>query len=466
MDQPLIKKTSGKVYSYSTVNSAKDATGLSDPKENTSIRYTDSHVVHTPLSLFADPTKANIAASSYDYCLVLPTKHADLTLEGKKLLEALIKLGFDTVVYRGVNESHHAFILLRLPLETMRNVAEADELYLMLDASVAKTAIQRGNSSHGIQPAFIAHRPDITTIPPFQYIYAPYRRSLEHLYAKASSSSSSQSKATGKTAAGSAEGSAEATHPFTPLVRLKTIAMLLYSRPLDNSEGINMHHRLRDGSVLACFPLHDSACTAALEKKLTLYPIKNLPLKDLKDYLGEKIGVYFAFAEHLASWLVYPAMVGIPLQLFVFLRGSLSGKHCLCNFGTSACGLIIFTLLLCRDSIGRVRLFRGAVGRVYAGGKPTIDFPDNEWVLHRCPLPTGVLQCGLYASLFYFCTVNYVLTLRYLLCDRARSYGSARRSCCLCSGAPLALRRTRSSAQVHHLSSAVHCYLRVVWFSC
>ena len=321
MQQPLAKKTSAVCYNYKSL-SVRDITEteISPQKRKLAI---DDGVAHN--------TNYNIIGSSdalildkYDYCLVLPiSKGAKIKLsdESERLLDSLGELGLEVLVFQSASSSNNqVFVLIRIPLTKLRETAEADECQLLLDPEVAQREIQLGQPHMGIKPAYIAHRPDITSLLPFEFIYAPYQSKLEHLYAK-------QQTVQRYNMAHDQHNSIE-PNPFSDLVRLKTVAMMLYARSTDNTQCcVNMRSLLNDGHVLACFPLHDTAKVWDLRQRLARYPVQELPLTAIKEYFGEKVAVYFAFAEHLALWLCFPAAVGVPLQLGVYFHGNLSGTN-------------------------------------------------------------------------------------------------------------------------------------------
>jgi hypothetical protein len=56
--------------------------------------------------------------------------------------------------------------------------------------------------------------------------------------------------------------------------------------------------------VLLHFPLHDSRRRGEILADVDKYPFANFPLVKVKDYMGEKVGLYFAFSDHLAQYLV------------------------------------------------------------------------------------------------------------------------------------------------------------------
>jgi hypothetical protein len=352
MDQPFARRTSGVCYNYKSMATSSSEPVLTSPVKNTVPGAPAPSCKSASAIDIADSGDGFNVADEYDYCLVFPAVKKYFTPAAEKVVASLRELGFALRVYHGIEHSHVIIVLLHFPLNKLRTIAEKDECSLMLDPKIAKKALKEGDPAHGIKPCYIAHRPDVTTLTPFQYIYAPYRRKLEHLYMKYPVAVSKVNN--------NIEQNAEdvqlrtAAHPFTELVRLKTIAMMLYALPADDSvaPGLNMRQLLSDGVVSACYPLHNNRAIALLDKGLSQFPRASLPLNELKEYLGEKIGVYFAFAEHLATWLVCPALLGIPLQLFVALQQSLSGTHYPCDVynvlsGSTACLLMILLCVLC-----------------------------------------------------------------------------------------------------------------------
>lgn len=65
----------------------------------------------------------------------------------------------------------------------------------------------------------------------------------------------------------------------------------------------------QEGVVLAFFPLHDEAHVTELERvwarNYWQMPWQQ-PLWKIQTYLGEKIGLYFAFLGHYTTWLLIP----------------------------------------------------------------------------------------------------------------------------------------------------------------
>lgn len=289
-----LKKWNAVCYNYKSVSNKTDSTTQEHCSESTQLESTP---------ILTDD------ADEYEFCMVFPASKCELQSHGKNMVQSLYKLGFELQIYRGKKESE-IVVLIRLPLERARDYAEESEIDMLLDEHKAESLLRRGDAERNIAPAVIEHRPDITAYRPCQFIYAPYRSRLEHLY---------QFDHT-------IEGP---PHPFSELVRLKMCAMLLQSRLPTDADTLHVRKAITQNKLLACFPLHSPAKVRALQTQWSRYPHDSLPLDGIKEYFGEKVCLYFAFADHLSAALVYPAVIGIPLQYYVYLHGNLSGKHCM-----------------------------------------------------------------------------------------------------------------------------------------
>jgi anoctamin-10/anoctamin-7 len=82
---------------------------------------------------------------------------------------------------------------------------------------------------------------------------------------------------------------------------------------------MNPSRLIRDECILAYFPLHDFVELRALEEKWMIF--LQLPwhqnIHVIKDYYGEKVGVYFAWLGHYTSFLMLAASIGIFSWFFV-----------------------------------------------------------------------------------------------------------------------------------------------------
>ena len=57
----------------------------------------------------------------------------------------------------------------------------------------------------------------------------------------------------------------------------------------------------------------------------------NQPFYAIKEYYGEKLGLYFLFMGHYTRWLIWPAVIGLGMQIgnywyYPTLRGAFNSK--------------------------------------------------------------------------------------------------------------------------------------------
>ena len=107
--------------------------------------------------------------------------------------------------------------------------------------------------------------------------------------------------------------------------RLKLIHMIVsYSGP--GGCGLDPAQMLKDECILGYSPLHDTVELRFLETKwLTLFafPWKQ-PTDMIKNYFGEKIGLYFVWLGHYTTWLISASVVGFAVWCNVASDGKSS----------------------------------------------------------------------------------------------------------------------------------------------
>ncbi len=79
----------------------------------------------------------------------------------------------------------------------------------------------------------------------------------------------------------------------------------------------------KNPALLAAFPLHEYDMLKRLQIKwLNLFGAPwTQPLDDVKDYFGERIGLYFLFLQHYTTLLIVPAIVGAITFIGIFFSG-------------------------------------------------------------------------------------------------------------------------------------------------
>jgi len=110
---------------------------------------------------------------------------------------------------------------------------------------------------------------------------------------------------------------------FRGVDRLKLIHNIITSGE-EGGCGIDTYALMKDECILGYFPLHDNVELRALE--MIWLNFFELPwhqrVDDVKDYFGEKIGLYFLFLGHYTSWLAPAAVMGFLCWVNVAVDGN------------------------------------------------------------------------------------------------------------------------------------------------
>jgi hypothetical protein len=93
--------------------------------------------------------------------------------------------------------------------------------------------------------------------------------------------------------------------------RIKLIKSIISSSDQGGCR-LNLEKLIKDKCILAAFPLHDNVELKILESKwlkIFEWPWK-LETESIKNYFGEKIGLYFEWLGFYTTWLIVAAIVG------------------------------------------------------------------------------------------------------------------------------------------------------------
>ncbi|CAM9404304.1 unnamed protein product [Ectocarpus sp. 13 AM-2016] len=167
---------------------------------------------------------------------------------------------------------------------------------MLLDETKLKRAVEQGSKDPPIAGRHITHDPTITMYRPHELIYGKYGTSqrLTPMFAC----------------------KAGLEHPFSSMHRIKLLRRMVESTEADGC-GINVSVLMRNDALKAFFPFHQETVRDALFVKWvkrSLHPIDQ-PLDDIKEYVGEKIGMYFALLGHYTTWLGPLSVLGLVMSI-------------------------------------------------------------------------------------------------------------------------------------------------------
>lgn len=203
----------------------------------------------------------------------------------------------ETYPYEGVNDT--IVLLVRAPIDVLRLYAEDIGYQMKLDPDVMAKMCASGLPEFDIKPITINQDPNVSKYNPYEHVYQRYSsRVPEELYWRPANSLYA--------------------HPFEAKERLRLLATLMEMKPKWGGENLKMRRYIAMGKVLGYFPLHQPEELRALSKIWLHWKVMpwNQPFYAIKEYFGEKIGLYYLFMGHYTRWLLAPAFIGFGLQLF------------------------------------------------------------------------------------------------------------------------------------------------------
>jgi hypothetical protein len=298
--QPVPKcRRSGRLWSNRLIISFERYTYIYDIKMGNSTG-SQVHVAYAkPDRDQAEVDKEGKIFQQYSLCIVFPVDESGgFTPEGHNFLNIVRSNGLETLAYYGYNKTE-IFVLVRANLDVLRNYA--DDIYFpkLLDPGKLSDIAEKGLEDLNIAPFPITHLEEVSTYNPYEFIYGKYSLRIdETVYSRSSRDET----------------------PFHDTLRLKLTCQLV-EKPTQFRERLAINRQIRENNLKGYFPLHDEAELDSLKANWMKYPITpwKQPFDHLVRYFGEKIGLYFIFLGHYSWWCVSASVVGIPLQIAVFV---------------------------------------------------------------------------------------------------------------------------------------------------
>lgn len=215
----------------------------------------------------------------------------------KFVLHRLSDAGLQTKMFFSV-QSDEIYCKIRCPLKRLLKEADRIDYVLNLDPMMLAGTLQAGKMRGPVEkqwkpvivPNKTAHDPFLT-FEPYDFIFCQYRSS------------------------GMPDGIYKTWANDTVLRgvdRLKLIVSLIAARLSQGGAFLDIQRLISDKCLLGYFPLHDAVELRELEGKwlrVLQWPWKQ-DVESVKNYFGEKIGLYFTWLGHYTTWLIYASLLG------------------------------------------------------------------------------------------------------------------------------------------------------------
>ncbi|EQC34253.1 hypothetical protein SDRG_08455 [Saprolegnia diclina VS20] len=220
---------------------------------------------------------------SYDYVFVFKVHDQDATLSAAQtthsmrvILQRLASAGLETKLFYSTKRDL-VFCKIRAALERLCKEADRIDLKLEFDPKHLKALAEAGNPSHGIAPIIIAEESHQTKRSPYQNIFGKYDMDerLQKVYKRYGPK----------------------RIPFRGVDRIKLIRSIIDASTNDGGCGLNTQRLVLDKCVWTAYALHDFDEREKLNAKWINWTTRpsQQPFREIKDYYGEKVGLYFAW---------------------------------------------------------------------------------------------------------------------------------------------------------------------------
>lgn len=245
-------------------------------------------------------------ADQYDFVMVFPMvgdNKENQSAAATASIFAMIEAGLDVFPYLSIQKDE-LLVLIRADESKLRSFADKIDFKMQLDPIKIKDILKAGDAAREIAPIIIPDDTKYSKYGPYEYIYGKYEESLHDIYYQ----------------------SEDETTIFLASTRRKLLYNIFQAPVADGGCGIAVSNLLLSGKILALFPLHDRDKSTKLLKEsvgLTVFPW-SMPMNRIKNYFGEKVGLYFQFIGHYSLYLCVPALIGFVFQVIVWNSGDYS----------------------------------------------------------------------------------------------------------------------------------------------
>lgn len=234
-----------------------------------------------------------------------------INMTHQRLVEVLTSVGFQTRMFYSIGHDE-VFIKVRAPLEVLKRFADQIDYQMMLNPQKLQSRLEvgsyemvEGEKSYTWLPVKLVDPPDLDEAwEHTEYIYGKYDQAanLQDIY-KAS------------------DGTI-----FRNIDRIKLMTIMLETPRNANGCGISLRKMTfgKRSVCLAQFPLHSFQQLTELKRDwllLLAWPMSQ-PFDKIRDYFGEKIGLYFLWLGTYTSWLISASVIGTITYLDVTFEAS------------------------------------------------------------------------------------------------------------------------------------------------
>lgn len=221
------------------------------------------------------------------------------------IVDKIREAGLDVYLYLSLQRDE-IICIISASESKLKRFADDYDIKVQLDPTEAKKRLSEGlvgieSGSYIINPVEIPHMPEVTAIPPFEFIYGNYDDDNPDLFYNKDKC-------------------------FSPVMRTKIIYAILEAPTKRGGAGLEISKLIHFKRLLSIFPMHNKEVADKLLKVVKSFSTVpwTMPAYNLKEYFGESIALNTVFVGHYSLWLQLPAVLGITMQVVVLATDNYS----------------------------------------------------------------------------------------------------------------------------------------------
>jgi len=231
----------------------------------------------------------------------------------RHVINSMLNAGFEVYTFLSVQKDE-LYALVTISQEKLAKFADKTDFVMPLDAAYCRNKLAQGMLDERIKPIKIADETRFSHLHPFQHIFGKYDCSSDQgIYAKNSN----------------------AVGLFDGVNKLKLMYNMLTANKRDGGCRLDIQGALLREDILSMYPSHSSkTITEILDKSNNVWCKMpwNMPVDRIRDYVGEKMALFYVFLGHQSYWLILPMILGIIVQVSKIRCRCRSLLYMLCLF--------------------------------------------------------------------------------------------------------------------------------------
>ncbi|OQS03419.1 hypothetical protein THRCLA_04280 [Thraustotheca clavata] len=253
---------------------------------------------------------------NYDYVFVFKVhdenqklSQAQTTFSMRLILQRLAGAGLETRLFYSTTRDL-VFCKIRASLQRLCKEADRIDLKLEFDPKELKQIAQAGYPERNIAPIIISEESSQTKRSPYQNIFGKYDMDerLQNVYKK--------------------YGPKDKQTPFRGVDRIKLILSIIHAPVHDGGCHLNLKMLEMKECIVTSFALHNFEERDTLNDKWIKWSSLpwDQPYNEIKDYYGEKVGLYFVWLGHYTTWLIAPSIIGAIMLADIVVEGTVDAR--------------------------------------------------------------------------------------------------------------------------------------------